>query len=146
MTDIDPWEMDADDPKAPWNRDPVEGLPDTITPGQINIEFWKTGFEDEPVLYEFTFTWGGGNEAEWCWDISTSNPGMSVMSSAPFYGTATWSDGSSDVEITYSSPDFGEEGEETISGGSPTETTAAKPQTWVDLAGRIADYCDSLIQ
>lgn len=143
---IDPWEMDEDDPAAPWNRSPVEGMPETITPGQINIEFWKIGFQDEHVVYDFTFTWDGGQEAEWIWDISMSNPDMSVMSSAPFYGTATWSDASQDVEITYSAPDFGEEGEETFANAAPDNAALDKPQTWVDLAEQIAGYCDELIQ
>ena len=146
MTDIDPWEMDEDDPAAPWNRSPAEEMPETITPGQIDIEFWKTGFEGERVLYEFTFNWGGGQQAEWSWDISTSNPGMSVMSSAPFYGTAKWDDDSGDVEISYSAPDFGEEGDETFGNAAPDSSALAKPQTWVDLAERIADYCDGLIE
>jgi hypothetical protein len=40
MTDIDPWEMDEDDPEAPWNKDPVAGMPETITPGRIKVQFW----------------------------------------------------------------------------------------------------------
>ncbi|WP_059015782.1 hypothetical protein [Mycobacterium sp. M26] len=84
MTDVDPWEMDDDDPDAPWNRNPAERMPETITPGQIHIEFWSIGFQDEHVVHDFTFTWDGELEAEWLWDISSSNPGMSVMSSAPF--------------------------------------------------------------
>ena len=146
MTDIDPWEMDEDDPEAPWNKDPVEGMPDVIVPGPIAIEFWKIGFQDEHVVYDFFFTWGGGQEAEWSWDISISNPGMSVMSSAPFYGTAKWADGSDDVEITYSAAEFGEQGEETLGNAAPDSAALDKPQTWVDLAERIADYCDGLIE
>lgn len=101
-------------------------MPETITPGQIDIEFWKVGFQDERVLYEFTFTWDGGQEAEWSWDISMSNPDMSVMSSAPFYGNATWSDASQDVEITYSAADFGEEGEETFGNAAPDNAALDK--------------------
>lgn len=146
MTDIDPWEMDEDDPEAPWNRSPAEGMPETIRPGQIDIEFWKTGFQGERVLYDFTFTWDGGQEAEWSWDISTSNPGMSVMSSAPFYGTAKWDNGSSDVEITYSAAEFGLDDEETFRNLAPDDAALDKAQTWVDLAELIAGYCDGLIE
>ena len=146
MTDVDPRNMDDDDPKAPWNRSPVEGMPETITPGQIAIEFWKISFQDEHVVYDFFFTWDGGQDVEWSWDISTSNPGISVMSSAPFYGTATWSDDSDDLEITYSAPDFGEEGDETLTNAAPNNAALDQPQTWVDLAERIAGYCDGLIE
>lgn len=146
MTDVDPWDMDTDDPEAPWNRSPVEGMPEVIKPGRIDIEFWKTGFSDEPVVYDFRFTWDGGQAAEWSWDISTSNPGMSVMSSAPFYGTATWSDESDDVEITYSASDFGLEGDETFANAAPSQATLDKPTTWVDLAEQIAGFCEGLIE
>ena len=141
----DPFEMDDDDPEAPWNKDPVEGLPAVITPGQIAIEFWKRGYNDEQVLYDFFFHWHGGREAEWIYDISMSNPDMSVMSSAPFSGTASWTDGSF-VETTYFAGDFGLEGEETILDSAPKDDELSKPQTWVNLAGYIAGFCDELIQ
>ena len=76
---IDPWEMDTDDPAAPWNRDPVDRMSDVITPGRIAIEFWQNGFDDEQVAYDFIFSWDGGPQADWLWDISASNPGLSVM-------------------------------------------------------------------
>lgn len=67
------------------------------------------------------------------------------MSSAPFYGTAAWSDDSDDVEITYSATDFGEEGEETLANAAPNRAALDTLQTWVDLAGEIAGFCDGLI-
>ena len=134
--------MDDDDPDAPWNRSPVDGMPDTITPGRIAIEFWRNGFEGERVLYDFILTWNGGQDTEWFWDISAENPGMSVMSSAPFYGTANWADGSPDVDITYSAAEFDLEGEATLEDAAPDDDALDKPQTWVDLAY----YCDGLIE
>jgi len=146
MTDINPWEMDEDDPEAPWNRSPVEEMPEVIKPGQIQIKIWQTGFSGEPVLYNFVFTWHGGQEVTWFWDISSSNPGMSVMSSAPFSGTATWSENSDDVEITYSAADFGLDGEETLGDSAPCNAALDKPETWVDLAEQIAGLCESLLE
>ncbi len=141
----DPFDMDDDDPEAPWNTDPVAGLPDVITPGQIAIEFWKRGYNDEPRLFDFFFHWDGGREAEWFYDISSSNPGLSVMSSAPFSGTASWKRGST-VRITYFAGDFGLEGKETFPNSAPKDDALSQPQTWVDLAADIAGFCDELIQ
>jgi len=142
MTDV--YDMDADDPEAPWNRDPAENLPEVIKPGPIFIELWKTGFKGEPLVFNFEFTWSGGREAEWFYDISTSNPGMSVMSSAPFTGTASWKRGTA-VRITYDSPDFGLEGKETFPDSAPKDDALSKPGTWVNLAQSIASYCDGLV-
>ena len=121
-------------------------MPEVISPGRIPIQFRRNGFDGEAVLYDFIFTWGGGNEADWFWDISPDNPGMSVMSSAPFGGTATWTPGSRYVEITYASSEFDFEGEETLLNAAPNHAALDKPQTWVDLADEIANYCYSLIE
>ncbi len=146
MLDIDPWSVDKDDPEAPWNRRPVEDMPETIRPGKIDILLWTIGVEVEPVAYEVTFTWHGGQAVDWCWDISDSNVGLSIMSSAPWYGTATWSDGCDAVEITYSADHFGLEGAVSLPNAAPNSQGLDQPQTWVDLAEKISNYCYGLIQ
>lgn len=52
------------------------------------------------MAHDAIFNWGYGKEADWFYDISDDNPGLSVMSSAPFTGTASWKNGTS-VETTY---------------------------------------------
>jgi hypothetical protein len=141
VTDINPFTMDIDDPAAPWNRDPVEFLPKFITPGRIAIRFWEIGEGDDPTALDFSFTWSGGREADWLYDISDKNPGLSVGSSSPFGGEASWGNGD-DVEITYRGFDAGVEGQETLCGSAPTDEMLTKPPTWVALAKEIAGICD----
>jgi len=144
MADIDPWDMDEDDPEAPWNKDPVEGMPETITPGRIKVQFWFYLGSDEQMAHDFVFNWGGGKEADWFYDISDDNPGLSVMSSAPFTGTASWKSGTA-VETTYFAGDFGFGGKTTVANSAPNDDDLSKPQTWVDLAANIAGYCNGLM-
>jgi len=134
--------MDIDDPAAPWNHKPVEFLPEVIAPGEIAIRFWEIREEYYPVAMDFSFTWDGGREAEWHYDISDINPGLSVGSSSPFSGEASWG-GGHDVEITYCAFDAGLAGVETLSGWAPHDDALSEPQTWVALAEEIAEFCDS---
>ena len=134
-----------DDPDAPWNRDPVEGLPAIIEPGRIPIEFWNNDFDGNPVAYDFVFTWDGGREAKWYYDISMSNDGMSVMSSAPIGGTARWENGT-DVEVTFKSDEFDVDEEMTLEGAAPKDETVHSPRTWVDLGRSIAGESDAFIE
>lgn len=67
------------------------------------------------------------------------------MSSAPFSGTASWERGST-VRITYFAGDFGLKGKEIVSNSAPKDDALSKPQTWVNLAGSIAQFCDEVIQ
>jgi hypothetical protein len=133
-----------DDPDAPWNRDPAEDLPAVVEPGTIKIIFWKSDFDGPPVAYDFIFTWGGGREADWYYDISPENPGLSVMSSAPISGTAKWREGN-DVEVEYSSTEFDLNDETTLVGLAPNDDELRDPRTWVKLGGFIAGLVDELI-
>jgi hypothetical protein len=139
-------EFDDDDPNAPWNRDPAEGLPAKIEPGRIAMEFWeKNRFNGNQVVYDFIFTWHGGRQAEWYYDISIANAGMSVMSSAPIGGTATWENGT-DVEVTFKSDEFDLNEEMTLGGAAPKDDAVHSPRTWVDLGRYIAGEADALIE
>jgi hypothetical protein len=135
-----------DDPDAPWNRDPVDGLPAVIEPGQIAIEFWeKDRFSGEHVLYDFIFYWDGERKADWFYDISMKNPGLSPMSSAPIGGTATWDNGV-DVDLTVKSDDFDLDEESFLKDAAPKGDSIHAPRTWVDLASLIAGVADSFIE
>ena len=144
MTDIDPWDMDEDDPEAPWNKDPVEGMPDVITPGRIKVQLWFYLGGEEQMAHDVIFNWGGGKVADWFYDISDDNPGLSVMSSSPFTGEASWENGS-DVEIKYTASEFGPAGEQTLGGAAPKDDALNSPQTWVNLATFIAGCCNGLM-
>lgn len=133
------------DPNAPWNRDPVDGLPAVIEPGRIAIEFWqKERFSGEHVLYDFIFHWDGGRKAEWFYDISMQNPGLSPMSSAPIGGTATWENGV-DVHVTVKSDDFDLDEEIFLKDAAPKSDSIHTPRTWVDLGYEIADNAEDLL-
>jgi hypothetical protein len=138
-------ETDEDDPDAPWNRDPVEGLPAVIEPGRISIKFWNDDFDGNPVVYDFIFTWDGGRKADWFYDISMDNEGMSVMSSAPIGGTANWENGV-DVHVTVQSSDFDLDEEVTLRGVAPKDDATSEPRTWVDLGYAIAGEADGFIE
>jgi len=133
-----------DDPNARWNRDPVELLPSVIEPGRISMEFWNNDSNGNPVAYDFVFTWDGGRKADWYYDISMSNDGMSVMSSAPIGGTATWENGV-DVHVTVQSSDFDLDEEVTLGGIAPKDDATSEPRTWVDLGYAIAGEADGFI-
>ena len=134
-----------DDPNAPWNRDPVEGMPAVIEPGRIRMVFWNSDFDGNPVAYDFIFTWDGGRKADWYYDISMDNDGMSVMSSAPIGGTANWENGV-DVHVTVQSSDFDLDEEVVLNGMAPKEDATPEPRTWVDLGYAIAGEADGLIE
>jgi hypothetical protein len=134
-----------DDPDAPWNRDPVEGLPAIIEPGRIPIKFWNDDFDGNPVVYDFIFTWDGGRKADWFYDISMDNEGMSVMSSAPIGGTANWENGV-DVHVTFQSCVFVLDEEATLGGIAPKDDATSEPRTWVDLGYAIAGEADGFIE
>ncbi|MFM8856516.1 MAG: hypothetical protein ACKOI2_04805 [Actinomycetota bacterium] len=133
-----------DDPNAPWNRDPIEGMPAVIEPGQIRMVFWNSFFDGDPVAYDFIFTWDGGRKADWYYDISMQNDGLSVMSSAPIGGTASWEDGV-DVHVTVQSSDFDLDEEVVFKGMAPKEDATREPRTWVDLGYAIAGEADGFI-
>lgn len=139
-------EFDADDPNAPWKRDPVDGLPAVIEPGRIAMEFWwRDHFNGEHVLYDFIFYWHGGQEAEWFYDISMRNPGLSPMSSAPIGGSATWEDGV-DVLVTVKSDDFDLDEEVMLPGSAPNNDSIGAPRTWVDLGYEIARVAEGFLE
>lgn len=137
-------DFDEDDPNAPWNRDPGELLPAVIEPGRIPLRFWKSDFAGGWVLYDFVFTWNGGQEADWYYDISMENDGLSVMSSAPASGAATWIDGR-DVEITYRCAEFDLDDTAPLGRPAPAVDSLELPSTWVSLGSGIAGYIDGLI-
>lgn len=142
-------QLDEDDPEedptAPWNRDPVEDMPAVIEPGRIPTVLWNSHFDGDPVAYDFIFTWDGGRKADWYYDISMENVGMSVMSSAPIGGAATWEDGV-DVYVTVQSSDFDLDEEVVLKGMAPQEDATREPRTWVDLGYAIAGEADGFIK
>ena len=138
-------EIDEDDPDTPWNRDPVEGLPAVIEPGRISIKFWNDDFDGNQVGYDYIFTWDGGRTADWFYDISMDNEGMSVMSSAPIGGTASWENGV-DVHVTVQSSDFDLDEEVTLGGIAPKDDATSEPRIWVDLGYAIAGEADGFIE
>jgi hypothetical protein len=109
------------------------------------MEFWNNDSNGNPVAYDFVFTWDGGRKADWYYDISMSNDGMSVMSSAPIGGTATWENGT-DVEVTFKSDEFDLDEEMTLEGAAPKDDTVHSPRTWVDLGRHIAGEADAFIE
>lgn len=134
-----------DDPNAPWNRDPVEGMPAAIEPGRIHMVFWNSDFDGDPVSYDFIFNWDGGRKAEWYYDITMENDGLSVMSSAPIRGTANWENGA-DVYLTVQSSDFDLDEEVVLKGMAPKDDATREPRTWVDLGYAIAGEADGFIE
>lgn len=146
MVDAGTEEVDADDPDAWWNRDPVDSMPEVIVPGRVEMRMWKPGYGDDPVAYDFAFTWAGGQEADFYYDISMENDGLSPGSSAPFIGTAAWSASGGNVTLTYRASEFGLDGEEVLAQAAPDGDALDRPQTWADLAERIAGFCDQLIE
>lgn len=125
--------------------DPLTQLPNVIKPGYIGLTLWPGN-----TAYEVTFRWDGGREAKWSHDISDANAGLSPMSSAPVFGTATWLNGR-DLVTTYSSGDFGIDGEDVIEGAAPTagaedaDRVMRDPQRWVDFAQMIHGYVRNLL-
>ena len=138
-------DMDYSRAEAVERYHPLNQLPDVIEPGQISLTLWPGN-----TAYEVTFTWDGGREAQWSHDISDANADLSPMSSAPVFGTATWLNGR-DLETTYSSGDFGIDGEDVIEGAAPTagaedpDQVMRDPQRWVDFAEMIHGYVWDLL-
>lgn len=135
-----------------WDDDPVHQLPKVIEPGKFGLTLWGAGFDGEPVRNSVWFTWEGGREVEWCQDISPDSPGMYQWASAPVRGTAAWPNGR-DVDLTYSSTDFGGlEGEEWLSGAAPTSGNPGTddgmrdPEQWVRLAKKLDAFVSSLLE
>lgn len=114
MTDSTVGEQGGDDDRS---ARPDE-KPNSIEPAASSIPFWRINGNGDEVGDDVVFTWEGGREVEWYEDISPKAEGLSVMSSAPFSGMARWVDGD-DVELTYSSSDFGIDGEDVLPGGVP---------------------------
>lgn len=136
--------LDEDDPNAPWHRDPVEGMPAVIEPGRIRMVFWNRYFDGDPVAYDFIFTWDGGRKADWFYDVSIENGGLSVMSSAPIGGTANWENGV-DVHVTVQSSDFDLDEEVVLTGMAPKDDATHEPRTWADLGRAVAGRADGFI-
>lgn len=132
------------DEDEPWDHDPLDQLPAVIEPGGVELTLWSSRFSESPMAYDVSFTWDGHRDAEWYCDISMINPGLSVMSSAPFRGTAAWPDGR-DVAVTYCCDDMGLAGECTLAGVAPTaddpqsDAGMRQPQAWLDFAEAILD-------
>ena len=133
-----------DDPNAPWNRDPVDRMPAVIEPGRIRMVFWNSSFDGDPVAYDFIFTWDGGRKADWYYDISMENDGMSVMSSAPIGGSANWENGV-DVEVSIQSSDYYLDEEVVLKGMAPHDDATREPRTWAHLGRAIAGEADGFI-
>lgn len=125
--------------------DPLKQLPQAIDPGQISITLWWGS-----NAHDVVFNWDGGREVEWYQDISDDNPGLSPMSSAPVCGSAAWTN-CKDLHLTYSSLDFGIEGEDVLEGEAPTvgasdpDQAIHEPQRWVDFADTILRFVRGLL-
>jgi hypothetical protein len=132
----------APDPD-PWDEDPADQLPEVITPGKFSLDLWHmNSWDDNYTANRVWFTWAGGREVEWVEDISPETPSLSVMSSAPTWGIASWANGI-DVKTTYESSDFDLDGEEVLAGAAPTsdkpdsDEGMRDPKNWVRLAEEI---------
>lgn len=106
--------------------------------------FWNSFFDGDPVAYDFIFTWDGGRKADWYYDISMENDGMSVMSSAPIGGSANWENGV-DVEVSIQSSDFDLDEEVVLKGMAPHDDATREPRTWAHLGRAIAGEADGFI-
>jgi hypothetical protein len=117
-------------------------LPDVIEPGEISFTFDYAPEGEEPTLFDFRATWGGGSTMTWWQDISESQNGLSPASSSPVEGWASWRNGT-DLLIAYTWPDSEVDGFVHVPGGAPTndkddpEAAMSEPQTWVELARTI---------
>ena len=106
--------------------------------------FWNSSFDGDPVAYDFIFTWDGGRKADWYYDISMENDGMSVMSSAPIGGSANWENGV-DVEVSIQSSDYYLDEEVVLKGMAPHDDATREPRTWAHLGRAIAGEADGFI-
>ena len=150
--DYEPDEYD-DDVSAPWNHSPISRMPSIITPGEIPIQLWRRYTQkDKPIASDFIFTWDGGRKARWRYGIDpddSGSAGLPTKTRAAFSGEAEWTDGVS-VALTYSSPELGLDGGETLNAAAPTRMDPSSdermknPQLWVDLASKIVDILDRL--
>lgn len=134
-----------------WDEEPVNDVPEVIEPGEFTLTVWGRGSGGEPVMNCVWFTWAGGREAEWCQDISPDNAGMYQWASSPVRGTAVWPNGR-DVELTYSSTDFGIlEGDGLLSGAAPISGDPSAggdtrdPRRWVRFAAELDDFVAALL-
>ncbi|GAA3709928.1 hypothetical protein [Gordonia hankookensis] len=144
-------DIESESETEPWDADPVDQLPPVIEPGRISLTLWSAPYwTDEMMAWDVEFSWTGGREAEWYQDISMSTGGLSVMSSAPTHGTATWENGR-DLHLTYSSAELDLDGEDVLKGAAPTagppdsDEVMRSPQVWVKLAETVLGFVHGLM-
>jgi hypothetical protein len=129
----------------PWQKDPVDQLPQVIEPGNINLSLWSPSpWHDEPLECAVSIDWDGKHTVEWS---VVSGMGMSMNSEVSFSGIASWPDGEN-VEVTYTR-DYSERGIDRLSSVAPTAGNpdgAKDPQRWVQLASSLVDLMEGLLE
>jgi hypothetical protein len=105
-----------------------DDAPDEIEPGGFGFNFAYDS-DSNTDREHISFTWDGDRTAKWVQDIGNS-PGLTVASSAPVHGWASWRYGA--AIIAYASQDMGIEGWARVPGIELYDR-----KSWVKLARSI---------
>ncbi|TMS54801.1 hypothetical protein [Mycobacterium sp. DBP42] len=146
---IEPWQITRTDTAyevelEPWQKDPVDQLPEVIKPGRFGLSLWSVTpwDEDSHLESEVALEWDGQTTVEWS---VLSGSGLSMMSDVSFTGIAAWPDGKN-VLVSYSG-DAGL-GFQRLPGAAPTAGGpggAKDPQHWVEFANSLVGLTDELL-
>jgi hypothetical protein len=138
--------VDEDDPDYE-DEEPTtpDRIPELIEPGRMKFTFWSIDENGGEVGTDVILTWDGEQEVEWYEDISPETEGLSVMSSAPFRGTASWPNGR-DVAVTYSSSEFRMAGEDVLKKAAPISMSGDTRDVdeWTQFAQEIVELVEGL--
>jgi hypothetical protein len=124
-------------------RSATLGVTDSVEPGDFEFTFmFRAEAEGDFVAFDISIIWDGGSHATWSLDIS-EHEAISMASSAPIYGCASWRNGD-DLLLAYQSDDFLEvEGWARVPGAAPgcghkdLAAALAESQTWIHFARTI---------
>ncbi|OBF38954.1 hypothetical protein A5719_17645 [Mycolicibacterium peregrinum] len=126
----------------PWQKDPVDQLPEVIERGRFGLSLWSaTPWDDSHIENEVALQWDGQTTVEWS---VLSGSGLSMMSEVSFSGIAGWPDGKN-VLVSYSGD--GGLGFQRLAGAAPTgggPGGARDPQHWVEFANSLVGLTDEL--
>lgn len=127
----------------PWQRDPLEQLPEVIEPGRFGLSVWSvTPCSDEHLEHEISIEWDGRSTVEWS---VLSGAGLSVMSEVSFRGVAGWPDGKN-LLVAYSGDD-GNKGYESLPGAAPSSDgrTTTSRELWLSFAMTLVGVTEELL-
>jgi hypothetical protein len=125
----------------PWQKDPLDQLPEVIKRGRIRFTIWTTALGDRQG-HEVTLKWDGGHTVEWYEDISPDTGALSPASSSPAWGVASWPD-SRDVLLTYTWHDLGLRGYAKLEGAAPIGEgphDATDPRQWLRFGQALIEF------